>query len=255
METYQRFAYVYDCFMAHAPYAAWAAYIDRTLQKNMRTEDARAPIVLDMACGTGEMTVRMAQKGYDMIGADISADMLSVARDKADQKKQRILFVCQDMRRLDLFGTVDAVLCVCDGLNYLLSEADLARAFENVRRFINPGGVFIFDMNTEYKFKEVLAGRTFTEDAGSASYLWKNSYDPASRINTYKVDIFVKATANGEHFTETHRQCAYPVDTVCELLARAGMRVLQVNNAYTETPAGPDNERVSFVAVPDAAFG
>lgn len=250
MACYRRFAHVYDYFMAEAPYAAWAGYIDHILKTGTRGPGGEnPPLVLDLACGTGGITLPLARRGYDMIGVDRSPDMLTVARDKADRKKLSILFLAQDMRELDLYGTVDAALCVCDGLNYLLTEAELAEVFVRVARFLNPGGIFIFDMNTEYKFKMILSGNTFSESGREASYRWQNHYDRLTGINEYTLHFTVRGPAGrNEHFNETHRQRAYPADTVHTLLCGAGLRLLQVNDAYTDNAPAHNSERLSFIA-------
>lgn len=247
---YGRFAPVYDRFMAEVPYKTWARYIDRVLKKALPARDGEPPIVADLACGTGTMTLLLAKKGYDMLGADISPDMLAEAREKlAKAGRSDILFLQQDLRALDLYGTVDAAVCACDGLNYLLTEDDLGLAFGRVALFMSPGGVFIFDMNTAYKYKKY-GSNTFAESVDGASYIWRNRYDEETRINEYTVDFFLHGDVTAENrFTETHSQRAYPVETVASLLAASGFRAVSVNDAYTDEPVKPESERVSFVAI------
>jgi ubiquinone/menaquinone biosynthesis C-methylase UbiE len=223
--------------MTDIPYAAWAEYIAEHLKGKT--------LVADLACGTGSMTVLLAKKGFDMIGIDRSADMLAEARNKAAQTDLPILFLMQDVRRLDLFGTIDAAVSVCDGFNYLLSEAELFAAFSRCALFLNPGGILIFDMNTEYKFKEVLRDDTFTDERDGSSYVWKNYYDENARINEYNVFVM---TAGGSSFSETHLQRAYPTETVMRLLTDAGFAGVRVNDAYTPDPPKPDSVRLSFIA-------
>jgi SAM-dependent methyltransferase len=242
MSCYEGFARVYDAFMADIPYTAWAEYIEGELRKYL--PGIRNPLTADLACGTGCLTVLLAQKGFDMIGVDKSADMLNEAREKVSKDNLPILFLAQDVRRLDLFGTIDAAVSTCDGLNYLLSEAELFAAFSRVSLFLNPGGIFIFDMNTEYKFREVLKDHTFTDTQGSDSFLWKNDYDAGTRINEYRI-FFI--TDSGP-FDETHYQRAYPTETVKTLLGDAGLTLLHANDAYTYDPPKQDSVRISYIA-------
>jgi ubiquinone/menaquinone biosynthesis C-methylase UbiE len=238
---YEDFAHVYDRFMGDTTYDEWTAYIDAVLKEH------GARTLLDLACGTGNITIPLGQKGYDLTAADISADMLSEARMKADEAGLNILFLMQDMRRLDLYDTVDAVICTCDALNYLLSEDDLLAAFKRVSLFLNPGGVFIFDVNSEYKYMEILGSNTFTESSEGASYIWRNEYDETTGINEY--DIFFIVDDPPLRFSEKHLQKSYGVDVLSELLKRAGLTVTHINDAYTDNPPKNDSERISFVAV------
>ena len=242
MTNYSGFAYLYDSFMANAPYVEWAAYIDSVLIKHLG-QNRENHIVLDIACGTGNITIPLAQMGYDMIGVDKSTDMLAQAQAKASDRQ--ILFLAQDMRELDLYGTVDAAICVCDGMNYILSEAELEAVFKHIRMFLNTGGVFIFDMNTEYKFKEVLGGKSFTAEADGAAYEWDNHYDADTSINEYRVTF---TSATGEPFMEVHHQRAYPVDTVCDLLRAAGFCTVEVRDGYSDDMPGDECIRVVFIA-------
>ena len=231
---------MYDSLMADIPYEAWVAYIDKILMHRLggKREDR---IVLDLACGTGNITLPLAQLGYDMIGVDMSADMLAQAQAKA---AGQVLFLAQDMRELDLYGTVDAAICACDGLNYILDETELGAVFKRVRMFLNPGGIFIFDMNTEYKFKEVLGGKSFIGAVEGASYEWDNHFDTETGINEYQV-VFAGV---GEPFVEVHRQRAYPVDVVCDLLREAGFGAVDVRDGYSDDAPGDESIRVVFVA-------
>jgi len=242
MTCYGGFAYLYDLLMADIPYGEWAAYIDNKLMQHFEGK-REGCIVLDMACGTGNITLPLAKMGYDMIGVDISTDMLAQAQAKATG--EQVLFLAQDMRKLDLYGTVDAVICTCDGLNYLLDEAELGAVFKKLRMFLNQGGIFIFDMNTEYKFKEKLGGNCFVGETEGASFLWDNQFDPSTGINEYRVEF----TPNGEEpFLEVHHQRAYPVDVVCKLLHMAGFDTVDIYDGYSDDSPGDECLRVVFIA-------
>jgi len=243
MSIYTGFAPIYDELMTNIPYEKWGIYITNELkERQILPPDS---LILDLACGTGNMTLLLAEMGFDMIGVDISADMLAQAQKKAYEAGCGVLFLSQDMRKLDLYGTVDAVVCVCDGMNYILDATELAAVFARLHLFLNPGGVFIFDMNTEYKYKELFGSRIFEANVdGGATYEWENFYDADSKINEYHV-VF------NDEFTEVHRQRAYGVSEIVELLKNAGFRHVSVYHDYTNEPVRVDTGRVTFVA--DAA--
>ena len=242
MSNYRGFAYLYDRLMADAPYQDWVGYIDRVLTRHLGP-NRKECIVADLACGTGNITIPLANMGYDMIGLDVSTDMLAQAQAKADGLD--ILFLAQDMRELDLYGTVDAAVCVCDGMNYILSATELEAIFKRVRMFLNPGGVLIFDMNTEYKFREILGENSFAVETDGASYEWDNHYDAAMGINEYRVTF---TPAGGEPFEEAHYQRAYPADVVCELLLAAGFTTVKLHDGYSDDAPGDGCLRFVFIA-------
>ena len=251
MDAYKRFADVYDLFMAKdVPYDVWVSFMDDTLRAVFPAKKRDDLTVLDLACGTGNITLRLAALGYDMIGVDISQDMLMHAQEKSFDAGKRILWLAQDMRKLDLYGTVDAAICACDGLNYLLTDADLQETLQRVRLFMNPGGVFIFDMNTEYKFRELMGNGAFGGETKDAAYQWDNHYDPAPRINTYSVTFQINnPQKNGEPelFTELHRQRAYDPDDVHNYLLSTGFASVAMYDSYANAPLSPTSARATFV--------
>jgi len=243
MQYYKGFAVVYDELMTDAPYERWGKYITKML------ETQKSQLVLDLACGTGNMTLLLAKKGFDMIGVDLSEDMLAAAQQKMYEENQRILFLTQDMRELDLYGTVDAVVCVCDGLNYILDPSDLAKVFNRVKLFLNPGGIFIFDINTEYKFKEVMANRTFEgESASGAAYEWENFYNTETKLNEYRVTFYNKENPNEQPFTEIHKQRAYAQTEIEKTLKNAGFNDITVCDDYTGESPKTSSMRLTFTA-------
>lgn len=247
--SYRGFATMYDALMADAPYDEWAAYIDGVLKERLKANDN--PIVLDIACGTGNITLRMADMGYDMIGVDVSTDMLAEARRKADEANHNILFLAQNAVNLDLYGTVDAAISVCDGLNYVLTEEALLTAFKKVKLFLNPQGIFIFDLNTEYKFKVRLGDRRFESFAESGeAYIWENMYHEEKKINEYKMTFFTLTENNEEknHFEEMHYQKAYPINDVINMLKEAGFSTVSVYDGYSKEPPFEHSTRILFVA-------
>jgi len=248
MDSYIGFARLYDELMTNVPYEKWGNYINGALKK--RLSEIENPIVVDLACGTGTMTLILADKGFDMIGVDMSMDMLAEAQQKSYETGHNILFLAQDMRKLDLFGTVDAAVSVCDGINYILTPEDLSTVFKRVRLFLNPGGVFIFDMNTEYKFKELLGRKSFeVKTESGAAYELDNYYDEKTKINEYRVLFYDQNNlGESEPFTELHRQRAYDTNDVIKMLKNAGFSKIFAYHNYTDEPVKIDSPRVTYIA-------
>ena len=158
MGAYESFASVYDLFMNDVDYDGWTDYIEEIWKKF----DLTPGLVCELGCGTGNITLRLAERGYDMIAVDLSAEMLSEAEKKAEEKNINALFLMQDMREFELYGTVSSVLCLCDSLNYITEDEDMQDVFDLVNNYLDPGGLFIFDLNTEYKFREIYGQNTFS---------------------------------------------------------------------------------------------
>ena len=140
------------------------------------------------------LTELLAQKGYDMIGVDFSEDMLQIAMEKREESGLPILYLLQDMREFELYRTVRAVVSICDSMNYILDYGELVQVFSLVNNYLDPGGIFIFDLNTEYKYREILAQSTIAEDREESSFIWDNDYDETERINEYDLTLFIKKT-------------------------------------------------------------
>lgn len=245
MASYESFAQVYDLFMDNVPYREWCEYLCGLL----RECGVRSGLVLELGCGTGSVTQRLAESGYDMIGIDNSVEMLEIAREKQEPSGQDILYLNQDMCEFELYGTVRAVVSVCDCLNYITEEEELLEVFHLVNNYLDPGGVFLFDMNTVYKYEELLGDNTFAENREEGSFIWENWYDRKTQINEYDLTLFIRRERGlYERFEETHYQRAYPVRTVKRLLERSGMKVEAVYDAFTKDRPGAQSERVFFVA-------
>ena len=274
MDAYTSFARVYDMFMDNVPYEEWCDYITGLLKEYGISNG----LVLDLGCGTGSMTELLAARGFDMIGVDCSEDMLEIALEKRMASGRDILYLQQDMRDLELYGTVRAVVCLCDSINYLLDVQDLETVFRLVNNYLDPGGIFIFDLNTEYKYRELLADRTIAENRDEGSFIWDNYYDEESRINEYELALFIPAEeadagkmgkgagpdcetgaasgsgTSGEglyrKYQETHFQRAYTLDEIREALERAGMEFLTWYDGDGDGRQAPreDSERIYVIA-------
>ena len=258
MEAYTDFASVYDEFMDNTPYEEWGEFIVSKIEqygisKPQRNSadllESEKNLILDLGCGTGTLTQSLYEKGYDMIGVDNSDSMLSVAMEKKSASGSEILYLLQDMRELELYSTVGTVVSVCDSVNYILEDEELLEVFKRVNNYLYPGGIFIFDFNTDYKYREVIGDTTIAENRDNCSFIWENYYDEETAVNEYDVTIFVKEEDDlFRKFTETHYQKGYTLQKMKELVLKAGMELLVVMDADTEKDVTDESERILIVA-------
>ena len=244
MEAYTGFAEVYDVFQDNVPYEEWCSYVTGLL-KEYQVMDG---LVLDLGCGTGSLTGLMARSGYDMIGIDNSGEMLQIAMNKRNASGLDILYLLQDMRGFELYGTVKAVISICDSMNYIMEYQELVEVFRLVNNYLDPKGVFIFDLNTEYKYREMLADYTFAEDREESSFIWNNFYDEEDKVNEYDLTLFVKEGELYRKFEETHYQRAYGLDQIQQAIRDGGMEFVAAYDACTRNPVQQDSERIYVIA-------
>ena len=243
MDAYTSFASVYDLFMDNVPYEEWCAFLCKILAQHGITDGP----VLDLGCGTGKMTRLMSEQGYDMTGIDNAAEMLQIAA--MEPGEVPILYLLQDMQDLELDGCVRAVYSVCDCVNYVLDEEELQQAFSRVHDYLEEDGVFIFDVNTSYKYTKLLAENTFAESRDEGSFIWDNYYDEEERINEYDLTLFIpEGDELYRRYTETHYQRNYETATLLKLLKNAGFTDICVYDDYTDAPICETSERAVFVA-------
>ena len=243
MDAYTSFASVYDLFMDNVPYEEWCAFLCKILAQHGITDGP----VLDLGCGTGKMTRLMSEQGYDMTGIDNVAEMLQIAA--MEPGEVPILYLLQDMQDLELDGCVRAVYSVCDCVNYVLDEEELQQAFSRVHEYLEEDGVFIFDVNTSYKYTKLLAENTFAESRDEGSFIWDNYYDEEERINEYDLTLFIpEGDELYRRYTETHYQRNYETATLLKLLKNAGFTDICVYDDYTDAPLCETSERAVFVA-------
>lgn len=249
MEAYTSFASVYDTFMDNVPYGEWGTYIHSLLCRY----GVKDGLVLDLGCGTGTMTEILAGYGYDMIGVDNSGDMLELAMEKRLASGHDILYLLQDMREFELYGTVRAVVSVCDSVNYITEPEELAEVFRLVNNYLDPGGIFLFDFNTEYKYREVMGDCTIAEDRGDCSFIWDNCYYEEEKINEYDLTLFIREGSddNGalyRKYRETHFQRGYTLEEIRELLSSAGLVFQAAYDMDTGEAAWEKSERICVIA-------
>ncbi|MDO5337265.1 MAG: methyltransferase domain-containing protein [Eubacteriales bacterium] len=245
MEAYAEFARVYDMFMDNIDYPAWSEYVVSLLEDY----EIRDGLVLELGCGTGSMTELLAERGYDMIGVDNSEEMLAEAMEKRAESGKDILYLLQDMREFELYGTVRAVVSICDSMNYITEEEDLLTVFRLVNNYLDPGGIFIFDLNTVYKYEKILGQNTIAENREEGSFIWDNDYDPETGLNVYELALFLpRQDGLYEKYEELHYQRAYALDTVKRLLLQAGLVFETAYDAFTRNTPRDDSERIYVIA-------
>lgn len=247
--TYSKFALVYDNLMDNIPYDEWTSY----LKKLLDDYDIKEGIIAELGCGTGNITERLAEYGYDMIGIDNSPEMLDIAMQKGAANKSSSLYLCQDMREFELYGTVRAVISLCDSINYITDKDDLVTIMRLVNNYLDPGGLFIFDFNTLHYYRDVVADNTIAEDRDDISFIWDNYFDEDTNINELALSLFVKDKESEsddiyKKYSELHLQKAYTLDEIKEAIAASGLEFITAFNAFTSDTPDEDSERIYIIA-------
>ena len=226
---YEGFAAFYDELMDNIPYDEWS---DRIVEL-LKGQGVSGGLCCELGCGTGELTGRLSKKGFDMIGIDNSSDMLALAMEKNETSGGSALYLLQDMRAFELYGTVDAVVSVCDSVNYILEPSELKAVFGLVNNYLETDGVFVFDFHTRHYYEETLADSTIAEAREDISFIWDNFYDDETGINELELTMFGK-TESGlyERTDELHLQRAYSLDEIKEMLAGVGMKFVAAYDDY-----------------------
>lgn len=250
MDAYTAFAKVYDTLMENVPYETWALKLDEWIRNYGISRPQRGAVdplesernlVLDLGCGTGIMTRLMYDKGYDVMGIDISPEMLDEARKSEDERvnsseEDKIMYICQDMCEIDLYSTVGTVYSSCDSINYLLEDEEVMNCFSGVSKFLYPGGLFIFDFNTAFKYKNVIGSSVIAENNDDVSFIWENSFDESCNINECDLTLFIgHESGDGEAYfdnlyeknEEVHYQRGFTITEIRDFLERAGLTVIK----------------------------
>ena len=247
-DGYLAIASVYDKLNKEIDYSRWADFFELCFEKYGKEKPT---LVLDLACGTGRMTCEMARRGYDMIGIDGSIDMLSEAYSK---DTAGILYLCQDMREFELYGTVGATLCCLDSLNYLVNDGELETVFSLVHNYSDPNALFLFDVNSEFKFENIYADNSYiledeNDDGGAIFCGWQNSYDKESKICNFYLSVFEEGE-NGEYYRadEEQKERCYSVDEIKNALEKKGFELLDIFSDTDFSSVTEQSERLYFVA-------
>ncbi len=240
---YNKFADIYDK-LQDIDYNSFVIYYEKIFSLN----NIKPSLVLDLGCGTGNITIPMAKKGYDMIGVDLSANMLDIAANKSRDAELDILLLNQDMTDFELYGTVDAAICALDGVNYLTDDGDLDKLFALIHNYLNPGGIFIFDINTEYKLKTILANNTFVYDKDDIYFIWNNSYEENDKICYFDLDFFTKTEGNlYERHSEYQEERAYSIEEIKASAEKSSLNVVGIYNDRSFDAPSEISERIFFV--------
>ncbi len=251
-EGYEAIAKVYDKLNADIDYGAWASFFECCFDKHLA---GRPEIILDLACGTGRMTRELSRRGYDMIGVDGSEDMLARAM---EESSEGILYLCQDMRGFELYGTVGAVVCCLDSINYLLGDGELETVFSLVHNYLDPDGLFIFDVNSPYKFEHVYGDNAYIledeidfgeGDTGAVFCGWQNEYDKESGICDFYLTLFEECEDGSYVRSDEHqRERCYKRDTLVSALERTGMELIGIYSDFDFNAATDTDDRWYVVA-------
>ncbi len=245
MSGYGDFAYYYDLLTENVDYESRCDYIYNLLADN----GVGKGILLDLACGTGTLSLLLAEKGYEVIGVDASEDMLSIAQEKKYESGSDLLFLCQKMEELDLFGTINAAVCTLDSINHVTDEKTVREIFRRVSLFMEDKGIFIFDVNTPHKHRAVLGNNTFVYDMDEVYCVWQNETDE-NMLTTVSLDIFERDEQEDAYYkySELFQEKGYELSFFEKLLTENRFELIGVYEEMTSSPVKKDTERAVFVA-------
>ena len=244
MEAYREFASLYDKLMNDYDYKMWFNYIEDILKLYKKEPNQ----ILEMACGTGNLSVFLAEKGYKLTCFDLSEEMLAQAYGKLNPYKN-VKLLNGNMIDFKINKKFDAIVSICDSINYIINEKDLKNTFINVYEHLEDNGIFIFDINSYYKLKNIIGNNTFIEDREDLFYTWQNDYDITTNICNFYLSFFINN--HGDKYTrfdEEHSERAYEIEEIVEFLNNAGFKSVDYYEAFTTEKPGFESERINFVA-------
>ena len=243
---YDLLAPFYDAINADINYEKWADFIEEILKKECKT---RPELVLDLGCGTGRMTLELAKRGYDMTGIDYSPEMLDIARTSAEKGGYDILWLCQDMREFELYGTVDATVCCLDCINHLGKISDVKKCFSLVHNYLIPDGIFIFDINGRFKFENIYADNTYAMEEDGGFCVWENYYDEKKKMCDFYITLFEECE-DGRYIRheETQSEKMYTLEEIKKALESVGMEFLNAYGDFDFSEGNDECERIYIVA-------
>ncbi len=241
--SYSSFASVYDALTVNVDYKRRAEYIAGIL-KEQGIEDG---LLLDLACGTGSLSVEFSKMGYEVIATDASPDMLMEARDKAYDEELNIMFLCQRMEETDLYGTVRAIVCALDSINHLSDTDALKKTFSVLKNFIDDGGIMVFDVNTLYKHQEVLGNNTFIYDEENVFCAWQNRLLKDNKTVNINLDFFRKSGNLYERYNENFNEIAFTDEEIVNAVEGGGFKVIARYDDLTGEAPNEKSERIYYV--------
>lgn len=243
--SYSKFAYLYDDLMKDAPYSDWI----RITKELIKKYDINPNSIVDLGCGTGNITLLLSKEGYNLIGIDLSSDMLAVAYEKIHSQKLSVSLLEQNMKEFELAHTVDLVISFCDSMNYLNGFEEVRETFKRVYTNLNYGGYFIFDMHSPYKITDVFKDQTFAWNDEAISVIWQTEVDNSSLMVEHDLSFFVELEDGlYERINETHKQQTYTSDTISELLSETGFELLELFADFNINHLDNQSERIFYVA-------
>lgn len=243
---YDLLAPIYDRVNEEIDYSAWADFLEKIIKREYKTPPT---LVLDLACGTGKMTLELARRGYDMTGVDYSPEMLDRARSSAEREGLDVLWLCQNMCELELYGTVDFAVCCLDSINHLTRPKELDKCLSLVHNYLIPDGIFVFDVNGRYKFENIYADNAYVLDEDGAMCVWQNYYDENKKICDFYITLF-KEEKDGryERFDEVQKERMYTLAQIKKALGRAGLEFIGAYADFDFGEGSDDSERIYIVA-------
>lgn len=245
--TYVDFASVYDELMDNIPYDEWFSYLHSLLIEYGISNG----LVADIGCGTGTISELLSENGYEVIGTDISTSMLEMANAKRIANKSNTIYVCQDMRELSLHFKANAIISICDCINYILSLDELLQVFNKVKENLAPGGVFIFDFNTRFYYENVVGETTIAEDRDDVSFIWNNYFDSQESVNELSLSLFIKENEEDNRYIkheEFHLQRGYELNEILDIIQKSNLTLLNAYDAMTRNEPTSKSERIYIIA-------